>query len=76
MAKKRKAKGAKKAKAAKATKAGKSAKKKVQARKAPPRKVTRSKRKQLENGLDEALRETFPGSDPVALTDPVRTIKE
>jgi hypothetical protein len=26
--------------------------------------------------LEEALRETFPGSDPLALTDPTRGIKE
>jgi uncharacterized protein YdaT len=26
--------------------------------------------------LEEGLRETFPGSDPLAITDPTRSIKE
>jgi hypothetical protein len=36
----------------------------------------RAKRKKQERDLDEGLRETFPASDPPALTDPVRSIKE
>ncbi|HZT26807.1 MAG TPA: hypothetical protein VFA57_13995 [Pseudolabrys sp.] len=34
------------------------------------------KRKGMERKLDEGLEETFPGSDPLALTDPTRSIKE
>ena len=30
------------------------------------------KRKRLEAALEEGLRETFPGSDPVAVTEPRR----
>jgi hypothetical protein len=32
--------------------------------------------KRAERDLDEGLRETFPGSDAVAVTDPTRSIKE
>jgi hypothetical protein len=34
------------------------------------------KKQALDRKLEEGLEETFPGSDPVAVTDPVRTIKE
>jgi hypothetical protein len=50
----------------------------------PKRKVAKVKARtakkarptKLERNLEEGLRETFPGSDAVAITDPVRTIKE
>ena len=35
-----------------------------------------SKTKRAERNLEEGLRETFPGSDPLAVTDPTRSIKE
>ncbi len=41
---------------------------------AKPSKTKNSRR--AERDLDEGLRETFPGSDAVAVTDPVRSIKE
>jgi len=41
------------------------------------RKVRKARpRKRLERKLNEGLEETFPASDPPALTDPVRSIKE
>jgi hypothetical protein len=40
---------------------------------AKSRKVQRNK---LERKLEEGLRETFPASDPPAITDPVRSVKE
>jgi hypothetical protein len=58
----------------KAKKAKKKKTKKVQKR--APSGTRKLKRRKLEKKLDEGLLETFPGSDPVALTDPVRTIKE
>lgn len=48
-------------------------------RRAPARKQakpSRQKNKRVERDLDEGLRETFPGSDAVAATDPTRGIKE
>ena len=71
MARKRKA--AKKKSSKKQSKAAK--------RRRPTRKLVRtktSKRKPARrNGdLDEGLRETFPGSDPLAIIDPTRSIKE
>ncbi len=39
-------------------------------------KQKRNKKQALDRTLDEGLEETFPGSDPVAVTDPVRSIKE
>jgi hypothetical protein len=55
-------------------------KRKAKARKAAkkPRKATKRRKatSRLERELEEGLRETFPASDPPALTDPVRTIKE
>ncbi len=65
MAKKRKMKGKKKFKAKQHKPAPKAAK---------PSKSKKNKR--AERDLDEGLRETFPGSDAVAVTDPVRSIKE
>jgi hypothetical protein len=32
-----------------------------------------NRRQQLENALQEGLEETFPGSDPVAVTEPAST---
>ena len=34
------------------------------------------KKQALDRKLEEGLEETFPGSDPVAVTDPIRNIKE
>jgi hypothetical protein len=51
----------------------------VKKTKAKPRKSlrrARAKTPRRDGGLEEALRETFPGSDPLALTDPTRGIKE
>jgi hypothetical protein len=76
-----------KKRAAKRTKTKKTARKKATARarktkkakkksaKAAPRRKKTAKRR-VDRELDEALMETFPGSDPVALTDPTRSIKE
>jgi hypothetical protein len=55
--------------------------KKIKAkRRKPARKATKrpqaQKNRRAERDLDEGLRETFPGSDAVAVTDPVRGIKE
>jgi hypothetical protein len=33
-------------------------------------------KKELDRKLEEGLEETFPGSDPVAVTNPVRAVKE
>jgi hypothetical protein len=46
---------------------------KKQVRKAviPPKIISRAER-----DLEEGLRESFPGSDPLAVTDPTRSIKE
>lgn len=48
------------------------------ARKKPARKLVKSSRKNMraERDLEEGLRESFPGSDPLAVTDPTRSIKE
>jgi len=35
-----------------------------------------AKNERAERELEEGLRETFPGSDPLAITDPTRSIKE
>jgi hypothetical protein len=35
-----------------------------------------AKNERAERDLEEGLRETFPGSDPLAITDPTRSIKE
>jgi len=53
-------------------------KSKVKRRK-PARRAARPRRRKgarAERDLDEGLRETFPGSDAVAVTDPTRSIKE
>jgi hypothetical protein len=54
-------------------------KSKIQTRKPAKRSNTKQKLKKkqaLDRKLEEGLEETFPGSDPVAVTDPSRTIKE
>ena len=60
-------------------------KKKLAARKLPARVAAKKKpaskkmpapNKKLERELEEGLRESFPASDPVAVTDPVRNIRE
>jgi len=74
-----------------ASKAKKKAKKKVKkqskarrrnpARKKSARTPARRSKPSMKNmraerDLEEGLRETFPGSDPLAVTDPTRSIKE
>ncbi len=73
MAKKSKKKVKKKTKA----KRRKPARKKP-ARKMPVRKTVKPPKKNMraERDLEEGLRETFPGSDALAVTDPTRSIKE
>ena len=73
MAKKSKKKVKKKTKA----KRRKSAYKKL-ARKTPARKSPKPPKKNMraERDLEEGLRESFPGSDALAVTDPTRSIKE
>jgi hypothetical protein len=39
-------------------------------------KAVKRKRARRDGDLEEGLRETFPGSDPLAVTDPTRSIKE
>jgi hypothetical protein len=53
-------------------------KKRKPARKKQTRKVIKPAKKdeRAERELEEGLRETFPGSDPLAVTDPTRSIKE
>ena len=47
------------------------------ARKKRARKAAKpTKNMRAERDLEEGLRETFPGSDPLAVTDPTRSIKE
>jgi hypothetical protein len=47
-------------------------------RKQPARKVVKPSKKsaRAERDLEEGLRESFPGSDALAVTDPTRSIKE
>jgi len=47
-------------------------------RRKPVRKAAKPPRmnRRIERELDEGLRETFPGSDAPAVTDPTRSIKE
>ena len=54
------------------------AKRRKPARKMPKRKTVRPRKKNMraERDLEEGLRESFPGSDPLAVTDPTRSIKE
>ncbi len=55
---------------------------KAQTRKAAKKQTKKTKKQKLEKKqaldrkLEEGLEETFPGSDPVAVTNPVRNIKE
>lgn len=63
-------KAAKKTKKTSASKSVRTAKKKTAARKMS------SKDAMLERELEEGLMETFPASDPVALTDPTTSIKD
>ena len=48
------------------------------ARKKPVRKTVKPRKKNMraERDLEEGLRESFPGSDALAITDPMRSIKE
>ena len=39
-------------------------------RKSPKRDLTKRERREQENALDEALKNTFPGSDPVSVEQP------
>jgi hypothetical protein len=45
-------------------------------RRKPARQAAAKSANQAERDLEEGLRETFPGSDPLAITDPTRSIKE
>ncbi|HWK94581.1 MAG TPA: hypothetical protein VNR39_04070 [Pseudolabrys sp.] len=56
-----------------AKKSVRTSKKKVAARRPSPPKT--AKQAMVERELEEGLMETFPASDPVALTDPTTTIK-
>jgi hypothetical protein len=67
------------AKKRKARKTKAKSRKPTRKRKRPTKKkaVPNNKRKaRAERELEEGLRETFPSSDPLALTDPTRSIKE
>jgi hypothetical protein len=44
--------------------------------KAPAKPKTESEKKQLDRALEEGLEETFPGSDPVAVTQPASELPE
>ena len=44
--------------------------------KAPAKPKTESENQQLDRALDEGLEETFPGSDPVAVTQPASELPE
>lgn len=57
-----------------AKKTARKAKKKAAAGTTSPRKTAKSA--MIERELEEGLIETFPASDPVAVTDPTTTIKE
>ena len=54
------------------------AKRRKSARKRPARKIGKPSKKNMraERDLEEGLRESFPGSDALAVTDPTRSIKE
>jgi hypothetical protein len=54
------------------------AKRRKLARKKPARKFIKWPKKsaRAERDLEEGLRESFPGSDALAVTDPTRSIKE
>jgi hypothetical protein len=57
-------------------KQAKAAKRRPPARKLVRAKTPKRKMPRRNGELDEGLRETFPGSDPLAMTDPTRSIKE
>jgi hypothetical protein len=57
-------------------KRAKTAKGRRPARKSVRAKTAKRKPARSNGDLDEALRETFPGSDPLAMIDPTRSIKE
>jgi hypothetical protein len=60
-------------------KAKKKAKQKAKKKKAQARKRSiagKPRKTPAERELEEGLRETFPASDPLAQTDPTRSIKE
>jgi hypothetical protein len=61
---------------AKKKKAKRKAKARKPARKRKPSLAMKKKKARAERELEEGLRETFPGSDPVAVTDPTWSIKE
>jgi hypothetical protein len=65
-------------KSRKKVKKSKAKRRKPSARKKPTRKAAKPsvKNSRAERELEEGLRETFPGSDPLAVTDPTRSIKE
>jgi hypothetical protein len=63
-----------KKKAKKKAKRKKAVRKPMRKKKRPTAKKQRMTR--VERELEEGLRETFPGSDPLAQTDPTRSIKE
>lgn len=62
---------AKKKKAKKAMRGSRKA-----ARKRARVKTMKKKKRRRDGDLEEGLRETFPGSDALAVTDPTRSIKE
>jgi hypothetical protein len=78
MAKKKKAKKAKanKAKKPKLKKTKKSKVKRKPARKSVRAKTIKQEKPGRDGDLEEGLRESFPGSDPLAVTDPTRSIRE
>lgn len=78
MAKKSKKKVKKKAKAKHRKPLRKKPARKNPMRKKPARKVVKPSKKsaRAERDLEEGLRESFPGSDALAVTDPTRSIKE
>lgn len=57
-----------------AKKTARKSKKKTVAKTTSPRRTAKSA--MIERELEEGLIETFPASDPVAVTDPTTTIKE
>ncbi|HEX9321736.1 MAG TPA: hypothetical protein VF913_06395 [Xanthobacteraceae bacterium] len=52
------------------------AKKPVPKRRGPPKPRDRAKKRQDEAALEQALEDTFPSSDPVALTQPTIAAKK
>ena len=78
MAKKSKKKVKKKTKAKRRKPLRKKSARTKSARKKPARKTVKPPKKNMraERDLEEGLRESFPGSDPLAVTDPTRSIRE